>query len=475
MSSITDLKNTARVAIKVPSPDSLIEVRMMPPESNFEVKVTPGGDVIELLIHPGCSQIEVRIIKPENNEEEVLAEPPLVTDQKIEPREKATVEPEPTEAPLATSLVESEACAEAEEQGGEVLSGLSKKEFEAMVEEEAADQAKKLLATMPDENERLASDVKAETSLPQPLAGPEPQLPSGDEGRVGEVDIQAPSGDLEPSVDEDSKVEPNLVEILESHNGLEEGGAVPPLPSNPSTEDHLDLPGQSAQAALGEPYLDEAEQSKVELDIETQIDDLPQVDLESSTEKSPVELPYVNVLDSLVSNLSSPAKENELKIASDSHTAPPEKKMAAIPAAVEEAARQALARLSNTVDDGTQPLALELESQQPQEILAEDQAASSHHEEPIVDRTIMVEYFEDADGGPHHLPDDTATPLPEEDQMDLGSVGQEDEELAIDPIDLGNMEFDLEKSRSDGSEEGPTVVKAKPMVTAVPANTIVSS
>ena len=62
MSSAANIKNTAaRVAVKVPFPDSLVEVRMSPPESNFEVKVTPGGEVIELLILPGCSQIEVRI------------------------------------------------------------------------------------------------------------------------------------------------------------------------------------------------------------------------------------------------------------------------------------------------------------------------------------------------------------------------------------------------------------------------------
>jgi hypothetical protein len=62
MSSLKDsAKLCAKLAVKVPQPDSLVEVRVTPPDSNFEVKILPGEDVIELTIRPVGSLIEVRI------------------------------------------------------------------------------------------------------------------------------------------------------------------------------------------------------------------------------------------------------------------------------------------------------------------------------------------------------------------------------------------------------------------------------
>jgi len=54
-------KLCAKLAVKVPQPDSLVEVRVTPPDSHFEVKVLPGEEVIELTIRPVGSLIEVRI------------------------------------------------------------------------------------------------------------------------------------------------------------------------------------------------------------------------------------------------------------------------------------------------------------------------------------------------------------------------------------------------------------------------------
>jgi hypothetical protein len=110
MSSLKDSdKLCAKLSVKVPQPDSLVEVRVTPPDSNFEVKILPGEEVIELTIRPVGSLIEVRIgpagMEPAEARkilEPVAADPDLDYAAEEVPAEEAKdspVETAPAEAP----------------------------------------------------------------------------------------------------------------------------------------------------------------------------------------------------------------------------------------------------------------------------------------------------------------------------------------------------------------------------------------
>lgn len=478
MSSASNINNsTARVAVKVPFPDSLIEVRMSPPESNFEVKVTPGGEVIELLIRPGCSQIEVRITQPGNQGE----------DQQVAPSEDGE---DKSGAKNSSKTAPSEEADDDVEE--EVVPGVSKAEFAAMVEEDAADEAKKLLAEMdladsypapaePSPNYELPAEVvkilESPDSPEEPPAstaeeevGPPPSDPSENTAINLAAETLAPEADREPPSAEIPKIVENETLDLIPPAGSE----APAEPSPPKADQTAFTPQEIPEAPL-----------KMELEIEALPGEIIDVDLPDAAGEASSE-----ILEMLEINVAEPSisiNEESAPLEEDATGADTEPSLslmleddfgdeptAAIPEAVEEAARQALARLSAATHDEQPDLVLEQSSPKPSApaTMGNMGLSDSNLPEPIVDRTIMVEYIEDSEAGPDHLPDDTATPLPEEDQMDLGSVETEDEELAIGPIDLGNVDLDLEKSRAGDSEDGQTILKAKPMVTVIPNNTI---
>ncbi|MDR3038548.1 MAG: hypothetical protein LBV21_04560, partial [Candidatus Adiutrix sp.] len=121
--------------------------------------------------------------------------------------------------------------------------------------------------------------------------------------------------------------------------------------------------------------------------------------------------------------------------------------------AAPEAVREALARLSAAI--------------------GEDQAVPAGGLTPVPpkpakpDSTVMVEVYDDAE--PTAVPE-PSPPLSEEEQLDLSPVENQDEELALGPIDIAGLEgVDLDKSHHAGG----TVVKAKPMIKATPSGTIV--
>lgn len=465
MSSASAIKNSAaKVAVKVPFPDSLIEVRMSPPESNFEVKVTPGGEVIELLIRPGCSQIEVRITQPTDKGEGRKTAPPET--EGSEPGGKN--DPEANSAPEVFGKAEDE-----------VVPGVSKAEFAAMAEQDAADEAKKLLAEM-EMSDTYSSPAGLELDR-EPPADAE-KSPEGHES-PGEPATAAPENtaateedpppvadvpeneamDRLPSAGDAPPEEPlaNEAQALTTAEELPGAPAETPLELEAPPDDitGLDRPGPAREAASGTPEA-----------IDIKVEDYP-----AATDEQPLPEPPAPEEPTLTPPPEETAAEPEypsFMIMEDGFGDEPTAK---IPEAVEEAARQALARLSSAAYEERSAPALERRPPAPAEPPAAESAPASDSGLPdqVVDRTIMVEYIEDSEAGPDHLPDDTATPLPEEDQMDLGSVETEDEELAIDPIDLDNVDLDLEKSRPGGPEEGQTVLKARPMVTAVPNNTII--
>ena len=137
----------AKLSVKVPQPDSLVEVRVTPPDSNFEVKVLPGEELIELIIRPVGSLIEVR----------------------IGPAEGAGLAEKARPAPAGEAGDEDEAA-------DEVVKGLSRAEFDEMVEEEEGAEARKILDNLEIED----SDVQesGDTAPPsEPPPAPVFQLP----------------------------------------------------------------------------------------------------------------------------------------------------------------------------------------------------------------------------------------------------------------------------------------------------------
>lgn len=476
MSSAANIKNTAaRVAVKVPFPDSLVEVRMSPPESNFEVKVTPGGEVIELLIHPGCSQIEVRITQPGNQDEERSA-PPEEEQSPQEPKpESPAGAAQASEAKVQTTPVSEAKAAPSVEPAPaeeEVVPGVSRAEFAAMAEEDAADEAKKLLAEMglhsphPTEEAEPPLDYELPAEIRKLLEDGEPaeDAPTARApfAETGPITTAAPPQDLETPALEDPDTFLNETGTMSPAAKSETPEESRPmgLEIEPRTEEMMKAnPAEEvADIAAGSSDIFGIEVENFSASFIGRLDQEPDAVGESRPKPAPeksaarVELEYPSSL----------VMEDDL--GGDSSTAK-------IPEAVEEAARQALARLSAATYEERGGLELERISSPPAQKY--DAAPNTRLPEQLVDRTIMVEYIEDTGIGPQHLPDDTTTPLPEEDQMDLGPVEMEEEELAIEPIDLGDMELDLEKSRAASSADSQTVLKAKPMVTALPNNTIV--
>lgn len=329
-----------RVAIKVPRPDSQVEVRLSPPENNYEVKVAQGGDYIELFIRPGNGFVEVRISPPGEASDAPFKAPDNLY--------KANVQYVDSPSENLSGAVDSG------RQGAdsdEVVTGVSRAEFKAMVEEEEAAEAKKLLANMPDmansggyaEANRLAKALSVDSEAEKPATP---------------LELEAAPAAQKHSVNEEA------------------------LSSGPS--------GKTASV------------------IER---------FGSARDEMPSE--------------NKPEKGN-------GHTTPP-------------------ARWTEPEDDGNE---LKVKTHTPERL---DASA-----------TIMVEMYDDAE--PSASPALTRTPLPEEDQMDLSAMEMEleaDEELAIDPIDVNNLDIDLEKSRTAAKVLKHSVIKAKPLFKVSSGKTIV--
>ena len=445
----------ARVAVKVPQPDSLVEVRVTPPESNFEVKVTPGEDVIELLIRPGSSLIEVRISPPGLAE----ADGRDVTGAKRIGSNGRDYEEGPAE--------------------DEVVTGVSRSEFAAMVEEEEASEAKKLLAQM-SEDERLAeaaAQPKPAYELPDEvkklLADDEPldidlpvddiyegEIPDDDGGfpdeetmmEAGPEDIDEVPAD-EPMA-EDAEEEPAMEagsddfdEVPADEPFSEEAEEIPTVEA--ASEDILEIPTEEPKPEEPEEDLMEAGAS----DLAEEPDDHPEMVLtgeilDEEPHGDPTEPLTGEIIEEEidVAEEAAPVEEPGLTLEND----PADADGGPAPETPGSAAREALARLSAAVREEQSALAAGASGQKP---------------DGGPDTTVMVELFEDAEA--LTLPE-SAPPLTEDEQMDLSPM-ERDEELAIDPIDVEGLEnVDLETSRL-----ARTVIKAKPMVKVVPGNTIV--
>ncbi|MDR0881249.1 MAG: hypothetical protein LBP55_01700 [Candidatus Adiutrix sp.] len=210
MSSVSQSdKLAARVAVKVPQPDSLVEVRLTPPESNFEIKVSPGDDVIELRISPGSSLIEVRISPPGHQVALDADEPPALSDEE-KPEE-------------------------------EVVAGVSRSEFAAMVADEEAAEAKKLLSDLGDQ-EPTSGLAEPETVEPELI---EPELIEPEEPEPAE-ETEPPPPVVEPVTE---------ATIAEPEDELDEEKAEPEPEPEPEPEEKVKngasgLIGQAAREAL---------------------------------------------------------------------------------------------------------------------------------------------------------------------------------------------------------------------------------
>lgn len=427
MSTIAQFnKPAARMTVKVPHPDSLVEVRVSPPESNFEIKVAPGGDVIELLIRPGASSIEVRItpVKCENG---TLAE----QDESVRAWTRADPVP-PDENFSGPENLESPAQDLSAEDEGEVVTGVSKAEFKAMVAEEAAAEAKKLLAELDD---------------------------------IGPTDLLPVSGICGYVLPEEAKKSLEAVDDLDYLDDLEDpSGGINQSEFITSDDAYLHQDASTAGA-------DSIGQSEIETEKGDQ--DEPEPALEPGdafTDQAVEELAADNSNDD---GEPSPAVEERDPELADSEApnggegpehgpAGPESDSSAI----NTGTRDALARLSAAVQDEDATVHQLSESVPPD---WNEPAVAT----PAMDaaNTVMVETINDADPAPN-MAAETITPLSDDDQMDLSPI-EGDEELDIEPISITHMEFDLEKSRPVQGSGGPKVLRAKPMAKVNPGETIV--
>ncbi len=519
----------ARVAVKVPHPDSLVEVRVSPPESNFEVKVSPGQELIELLIRPGASLIEVRITPPGSGAEARL-------------ESELSSEDAPTRLVLAGNQ-------NSPKKGGthgdeeEVVAGVSQSEFAAMVEEEEAAEAKKLLDQMAADSEtlpgyELPADVKKilesdeeidlpEVTIPGPAedpaeasylqieefeelpdedraspAEPQPTLDRPDQpvlqaaGRaagtalpeieVAEVNLaQEPAAEVSIVIDDVDEVEmttetASQMDEESAGDGAETDGAGSLFEPNQAGEPDPapEVAAEPVNEEIYEPVIVFDEQISSEISVTQPEQPEPGLETDDTLEppaqggrpekiEAPLQLldmplpePDILTLDGQAPLLGQEGpgcdrglapEESPLEMespAAPDETGPPYVEP------VSPAAREALARLS----------------------AAASEEGASFEEGPEFmrpDSTILVEMYEDSEPGP--TPDAvTRTPLSEEEMMDLGPVEEVDEELALGAIDIPDLgDVDLDKSRLADSRPGDSVVKARPLIKVLPANTIV--
>jgi|GEM_PF-1943434 AAA ATPase containing von Willebrand factor type A (vWA) domain len=315
MSSISKTDQlSARVSVKVPRPDSLVEVRVSPPDSNFQVKVSPGDDVIELLIQPGASMVEVRISPPSEEESEKLA-------GQFRLPSGAHFQPEPAPG---------QGDGEPSPTGDEVLPGVSRAEFAAMVEEEESAEAKKLLDQMaedenvaaesrpasgyqlPDEvKELLASDADDEDELNRldEMLSPkadgvdidEPEALELAPDQAAEVlpeapaeESIAPEAELEEMMDEEAMAGPAPEELAAAEAGPDLTETDQPTVAGPKPDDLAEVaaPAASDAVELDEfdlPEADEAAQAAAPADpITDEPDefDLPDADEEPTADET---------------------------------------------------------------------------------------------------------------------------------------------------------------------------------------------
>jgi len=511
MTSYSNSKNpAAKLMVKVPHPDSLVEVRVSPPESNFEVKVSPGEELIELLIRPGAGLIEVRIVPPGSQ-----------AASRLDSEFSNNFEDEKLvlDGALGDGLEIRSNPGDDEE---EVVTGVSRREFAAMVEEEEGAEAKKLLDRLAEESPALPGYV-----LPDDVK----EILESDE----EIELPVLEADLPDDDDnEEAEAVPAPIEIFEelSVESPEEESpageaAAPPLAAGPEFEvseaemeegspelltelegeelpaPGLDLAGAADEAPEPEPeagppiddvsiIIEDAEEPHEALEAEAGEDGgLELSSAEPAAEREP-DYPYFET------DLPEPAPAAEAEplyspetptIVADEclpdelteYAVEPEENPAEEAGPAEEAALFPGETLESVgTDEGEE--SAEALNPGAREALARLSAAASEEgasfeENPAPelnpDSTLMVEMYEDREPVPAPAVE-TRTPLSDEDMMDLGPMEEVDEELALGSIDLPDLgEVDLDQSRLSESMLGKSVVKAKPLVKVNPANTIV--
>ena len=453
-------KPTAKMAIKVPKPDSLVEVRVSPPESNFEVKVTPGGDVIELLIRPGASFIEVRISPPGTEN--------AMTWAGGNADSCGPVEAEPSAKELPNEATE------------EVVPGVSKAEFKAMVEEEEASEAKKLLATL-ENSESLAL-------FP----------PAANAGEKLSAELTAPTKNDDNQKNLTNKIDADNVDSTAEENRPEDEFMATPNPAEPlEMEAEIAFPASAdpneAEAAASADAVDDATPAPAIANAPDNVTPSLSFSIASAPNEDSV-MPFPSAAsapedneEDFVIDAALPTGEStdndsnavhseespnvEISVAEDSSSMlePIDFEHDTPPVAMPEA-RKMPAYLSASIEDENMPSPQLLPTDS---LIAglEDLANNS----PGVDAsgTIMVEMFDDAaDTMLHNLAAETATPLPDDEQMDL-SYMEGNDDLDIEQIDINSMDFDLERSQLNQVASDRKAVRAKPLTTVFPNNTIV--
>ncbi len=485
----------AKVAVKVPRPDSLVEVRVTPPESNFEIKVSPGAEVIEVSIRPGSSLVEVRISPPPrdglasetspggsgdwyrpapDDDDGAAAGGADFTALAMSKQKMEAIEPPswPNHSPNDSGL----SLGEAIMQPIHDAVSAAQSSFEARLPKGPPEVPARPL---PSKNAPFEEEPHAATGYELPeeikklLAGDEPGAPGGEDAlelrdepaepetlahveldaenftETAPVTTEAQLAMAEDDFDAPEEQSAAATPSWESHGDRDEG----PVASN-----HIESPAPPVTDAAAAPLPEDDEvglAAHEAFDLgQAALDQAVMLDEEATALAGPAVKPAAL----------EPAGINEIEWVTEEE---PEED-AQNPAAenseiIGAAALEALARFSAEVQEEQAALE-EAVANPPQPAPAPEKLARA-------DATVMVMLYEDSE--PHFNPADTATPPPEDELMDLSQV-ELDDELAIGPIDVAGLgELDLDKSRLPESRGPQLPIKARPMVQAIPGNTVV--
>ena len=400
----------AKVVMKVPTPDSLVEVRVSPPDSNFEVKVAPGEDVIELHIRPGSSSfVEVRISPPGNS-------------RTLDGLGRTS----------NISMV-----------GGATI-------YQTAVETEAP----KLPASnmgetaAPEADEILVGEIEEKTAAPQEDDPAPPPADSGGRANAIPPDVTSFSEGVFIKLDDETGGSPAGSRLKEDSSGIP--GPDPALFEN-------SIPSDTYEEA------DQDQPAEEEYYPQQFLDPEPE---ENATEYWPPESEKLNPVSSAarmaLARLSAAVEKEKAEMAANpavlnSSVSPPPT------AALDD---EELTDLNNLADSALKS--------SPEENKAENGSRPENEygrarKLAAADTTVMVQMYEDMSS--FNSAADTATPLSEDEEMEIGPM---DEELSLGSIDMDGLEdLDLEKSPPPRKARDRSVPRAKALSTVVPGNTII--
>lgn len=449
----------AKVVMRVPTPDSLVEVMVSPPDSNFEVKVAPGEEIIELHIRAGSnSYVEVRICPPVDNK--ILDKPAQEAHISIagsamdhqsasaaEPIEKI---PETSEsAPLSLSFA-SDLLDAADSALGARLENLDQELIledggkrgiqKPYTEDTAAAPVTRLAAeTGPriDDHQLELEDIKtagadAGQSIISTLSADDESGQSPDNNPFPQADISGIPGPDPALFADDTFPGQSVFSTNRLPAGAGAGAGAGAWEDDTFSPEFIEIDDDSSSDGFS------SDNDQIPFGLVNEAAKVALARLSAAVEMEKAEMaanPGVWSPETAGPPLESDIVEEEMEMAGPLDVPP-----ASLP-----------------------PIVADLPPRSPE-------ASHSRARKMLsADTTIMVQMYEDV--AVFAPAADTATPLSEEEEMEIGPL---EDELSIEPIDMDQLDdLDLDYSQMPGRPKERSIPKAKHLSTVVPGNTII--